>query len=209
MMIENFNIVYRPLISYTKIQSKKGIMQYKVLIFNTNLTFNKIDILQYFFCIFTINQAFMEFSTSKFNTFLFLKLPSAFWSGVRLKSISADKCVVTVKHRWINQNPFKSMYFAVQAMAAELTTGALVMMKIKKSGKDISMLVSNNNSNFSKKATGRITFTCNDGHLIEEAIQKAIASGEGQTIWMKSIGQNEKEEQVSEMNFEWSIKLKK
>lgn len=150
----------------------------------------------------------MEFSPSKLNAFLFFKLPSAFWSGVRVKSISQEECVVTVKHRWFNQNPFKSMYFAVQAMAAELTTGALVMMQIKKSGKKISMLVANNNGNFTKKATGRITFTCTDGHLIEEAIHKTIQTGEGQTIWMKSIGINEKGEQVSEMNFEWSIKLK-
>jgi hypothetical protein len=150
----------------------------------------------------------MELTPLKLNVFLFFKLPSAFWSGVRVKSISKEQCVVTVKHRWFNQNPFKSMYFAVQAMAAELTTGALVMMQIKKSGKKISMLVANNNSNFSKKATGRITFTCNDGHLIEEAIKQTIATGEGQTIWMKSVGVNEKREQVSEMNFEWSIKLK-
>lgn len=150
----------------------------------------------------------MEFSPAKLNVFLFLKLPSAFWSGVRVKSISEEQCVVTVKHRWFNQNPFKSMYFAVQSMAAELTTGALVMMQIKNSGKKISMLVANNNGNFSKKATGRITFTCNDGHLIEDAIKKTIATGEGQTIWMKSIGVNEKGEQVSELNFEWSIKLK-
>jgi hypothetical protein len=150
----------------------------------------------------------MEFTPLKLNFFLFFKLPSAFWSGVRVKSISKEQCMVTVKHRWFNQNPFKSMYFAVQAMAAELTTGALVMMQIKKSGKKISMLVANNNSNFSKKATGRITFTCNDGHLIEEAIKQTIANGEGQTIWMKSVGVNEKREQVSEMNFEWSIKLK-
>ena len=150
----------------------------------------------------------MEFTPLKLNIFLFFKLPSAFWSGVRVKSISKEQCVVTVKHRWFNQNPFKSMYFAVQAMAAELTTGALVMMQIKKSGKNISMLVANNNSNFSKKATGRITFTCNDGHLIEEAIKQTIATGEGQTIWMKSVGVNEKREQVSEMDFEWSIKLK-
>ena len=150
----------------------------------------------------------MVFSPSKFNTFLLLKLPSAFWCGVRIKSISNDICVVTVKHSWFNQNPFKSMYFAVQAMAAELATGALVMIQIKKSGKNISMLVANNNSNFSKKATGTITFTCNDGHLITEAVQETTASGEGQTIWMKSIGQNENGEQVSEMNFEWSIKLK-
>jgi hypothetical protein len=150
----------------------------------------------------------MEFTPLKLNVFLFFKLPSAFWSGVRVKSISKEQCIVTVKHRWFNQNPFKSMYFAVQAMAAELTTGALVMMQIKKSEKKISMLVANNNSNFSKKATGRITFTCNDGHLIEEAIKQTIATGEGQTIWMKSVGVNEKREQVSEMNFEWSIKLK-
>ena len=150
----------------------------------------------------------MKFTSLKSNLFLFFKLPSAFWSGVRVKSISKEQCIVTVKHRWFNQNPFKSMYFAVQAMAAELTTGALVMIQIKKSGKKISMLVANNNSNFSKKATGRITFTCNDGHLIEVAIKKTITTGEGQTIWMKSIGVNEKGEQVSEMNFEWSIKLK-
>ena len=150
----------------------------------------------------------MELSPSKMNAFLFLKLPSAFWSGVRVKSISKEKCVTTVKHRWFNQNPFKSMYFAVQAMAAELTTGALVMMQIKISGRKISMLVANNNGNFSKKATGRITFICNDGYLIDDAIKKTIATGEGQTIWMKSIGVNEKGEQVSEMNFEWSIKLK-
>ena len=150
----------------------------------------------------------MEFSPSKLNTFLFFKLPSAFWCGVRVKSISSEQCVSTVKHRWFNQNPFNSMYFAVQAMAAELTTGALVMMQIKNSGKKISMLVANNNGNFSKKATGRITFTCNDGHLIAAAIQRTMATGEGQTFWMKSIGVNEKGEQVSELNFEWSIKLK-
>ena len=70
------------------------------------------------------------------------------------------------------------------------------------------MLVSNNNGNFSKKATGRITFTCNDGNQIEAAIQKTIATGEGQIIWMKSIGKDEKGDQVSELNFEWSIRIK-
>ena len=150
----------------------------------------------------------MNISPVKLNTFLFFKLPSAFWCGVRLKYISKEICVVTVKHRWFNQNPFKSMYFAVQAMAAELSTGALVMMKIRESNQKISMLVANNKGNFTKKATGRITFTCKDGHRIEEAIQKTIATGEGQTIWMKSIGMNQKGEQVSEMDFEWSVKIK-
>ena len=100
------------------------------------------------------------------------------------------------------------MYFAVQAMAAELTTGALVMYHIKKSGKKISMLVANNKGNFTKKARGRITFTCNDGNLIEDAIRKAIETGEGQTFWMTSTGKDEAGDQVSFMEFEWSIKVK-
>ncbi len=150
----------------------------------------------------------MEFSPSKLNAFLFLKLPAAFLCGVRVKSIAIEKCEATVKYRWLNQNPFNSMYFAVQAMAAELTTGALVMYQIKKSGKNISMLVANNKGNYTKKAIGRITFTCIEGHLIEEAIQKTIASGGGETIWLKSIGIDEKGDQVSEMHFEWSIRLK-
>jgi hypothetical protein len=150
----------------------------------------------------------MRLTASKLNKFLFLKLPSAFICGVRVKEIDENKCVVSVKHRWINQNPFNSMYFAVQAMAAELSTGALVMFQIQKSGKKISMLVANNKGNFTKKATGRITFNCNDGHIIDKAIQETIATGEGQTFWMKSIGTNEQGVQVSEMDFEWSVRAK-
>ncbi|MCL9805003.1 DUF4442 domain-containing protein [Flavobacterium amniphilum] len=151
----------------------------------------------------------MEFTPSKLNTFLFFKLPSAFWCGVRTKVINENQCVVSVKHRWFNQNPFNSMYFAVQAMAAELSTGALVMLHIKKSKQNISMLVANNKATFTKKATGRLTFTCTDGHLITDAIQKTIDTGEGQTFWMKSIGIDEKGDQVSVLEFEWTIRIKK
>ena len=150
----------------------------------------------------------MGLSAAKLNRFLFFKLPSAFICGVRVKAITMEKCIVTVKHRWINQNPFRSMYFAVQAMAAELTTGALVMLHIQRSGKNIGMLVASNRSVFSKKATGRITFVCKDLNPLESAIEKAIESGEGQSFWLKSIGTNEKGEQVSEMEFEWTIKMK-
>ena len=70
------------------------------------------------------------------------------------------------------------------------------------------MLVANNKSVFNKKATGRITFSCHDGLLVQEAINQTLISGEGQTFWMKSIGIDQQGNQVSEMNFEWSIKLK-
>lgn len=150
----------------------------------------------------------MEFTPAKLNLFSFFKLPAAFWSGVRVRSISNTSCEVTVKHRWFNQNPFQSMYFAVQAMAAEMATGVLVMLHIKASGRNISMLVAQNKSVFTKKATGRITFVCSQGNAIKEAINEAIASKEGKTIWLTSIGNNAKGEQVSEMQFEWTLKVR-
>lgn len=136
------------------------------------------------------------------------KLPAAYFCGIRTKSLSDKTCIVSVKHRWINQNPFKSMFWAVQGMAAELTTGALVMSKIRGSGKKVSMLVASNNASFTKKATGRITFSCNQGQAITDTIAKAIETGEGQTIWLNSKGVNAEGIQVSDFNFEWTLKVK-
>jgi hypothetical protein len=150
----------------------------------------------------------MAVTTGKLNLFTFFKLPAAWWCGVRLKSIDKTKAVVTVTHSWRKQNPFKSMFWAVQGMAAELSTAVLMLDQIEDSGRKISMLVANNKANFSKKATGRITFTCGDGHLIKNALDNTIETGEGQTIWMKSIGVNEDGVVVSTFNFEWTLRLK-
>jgi hypothetical protein len=150
----------------------------------------------------------MGANVNKINAFLFFKLPAAWWTGVRLRSVDDEQAVVTVTHRWINQNPFRSMYWAVQGMAAELSTGVMVSRHIAQTGKPVSMLVANNKGSFSKKATGRITFTCKDGHKISEALKKTIETGEGQTFWMNSKGVNTEGITVSDFSFEWTIKLK-
>ena len=150
----------------------------------------------------------MKLTPNKINTFLLFKLPSAYFTGVRVKSISERICVTTVKHRWINQNPFNSMFWAVQGMAAELSTGAMVMATIKESEQSISMLVANNKASFLKKAKGRIVFTCKDGDLVKEAISKTIATVEGQTIWMKAEGVDAAGDVVSLFEFEWTVKVK-
>lgn len=150
----------------------------------------------------------MILTPGKLNTYTMFKLPAAYMCGVRTKHIDNEKCIVGVKFKWINQNPFKSMFWAVQGMAAEFSTGALMISKIQESGKRISMLVTSNKATFTKKATGKIRFTCNDGKAIDEIIEKAIATGEGQTLWMQSVGVNEEGVVVSTFDFEWSVKVK-
>ena len=150
----------------------------------------------------------MNFTPRKLNLFLLFKLPSAYFTGVRTQSIDAQKCVVSVRHRWINQNPFKSMFWAVQGMAAELSRGALIMMKIQATQKKISMLVIKNNASFSKKAKGLITFSCDQGNLVDEALEKALATGEGQTLILTAKGIDLVGDEVASFDFEWSLKLK-
>ncbi len=150
----------------------------------------------------------MGISARKINSYSFFKLPAAWWCGVRLKYIDDQKAIVQVRYKWINQNPFKSMYWAVQGMAAELSTGALLINQIRKSDHKISMLVAKNKAEFTKKAVGRITFTCVDGLPIADAIRSTVATGEGQTFWMQSIGVNEEGVVVSTFDFEWTIRPK-
>lgn len=151
----------------------------------------------------------MKLTPSKLNKFLLFKLPSAYFSGVRLKEISEDEATVTVKHRWINQNPFKSLYWATQGMASELATGVLVIQGIENSGKKISMLVRSQKGTFTKKATGRIRFVCKDGNKVKEAINNAIETGEGQSLILYAEGFDEAGDSVSNFEYEWGIKLKK
>ena len=150
----------------------------------------------------------MKITPRKINTFLLVKLPLAWIAGVRVKELTETACVVKIKHRWINQNPFRSMFWAAQGMAAELSTGVLVMKKIADSEKNVSMLVTNQRGSFTKKATGLIRFECLDGALIENAIKKSVETSEGQIVIMKSVGYNKEGVSVSNFEFEWSLKVK-
>lgn len=140
--------------------------------------------------------------------FTIFKLPSVWLMGIRVKSISEKSATVKVKHRWINQNPFNSMFWAVQGMAAELATGVLLTSAIQESGAKISMLVLNNKANFSKKATGRISFQCDQGLEVKAAVAKTVETGASQTIWMDATGTDEQGDVVSHFSFEWTL-LKK
>lgn len=150
----------------------------------------------------------MTITPRTINWFMLFKLPLAYIGGVRVKELSRTRAVVNIKHRWMNQNPFRSLFWAAQGMAAEMSTGVLVIQEIRNSGREISMLVTHQEGSFFKKATGRITFTCDDGELVQSAIQQSIISGEGQQIILNSIGKNEDGVEVCSFKFQWSLKVK-
>ena len=144
----------------------------------------------------------------KFPVFLFRKLPSAFFSGVRVSSFDEDRAVITVPYKWFSQNPFRSTYFACLAMAAEMSTGLLGLMYTYKRKPAISMLVVGLEAKYFKKATGITLFTCEDGLQINDTIEDAIKTGEGRSIRARSTGINMDGELIAEFFVTWSFKVR-
>ena len=150
----------------------------------------------------------MKITPKRVNLFMLLKLPLAYIGGVRIKTLSEEQATVQITHKWMNQNPFKSMFWAAQGMAAEMSTGVLVMKAIEDSKENVSMLVTHQEANFCKKATGKIIFTCLGGNEISKAIKMSKINKQGQQVKLTAEGKNEDGVVVSKFYFEWSLKVK-
>lgn len=148
-------------------------------------------------------------SSSKLRLFMLAKLPMAYLAGLRVAAISEDRAVVTISYKYLNKNPFRSIYFASLSMAAELSTGLLCMAQTYKSDPAVSMLVVHMEGDFMKKAVGKISFACEDGAQIKDAADHTKATGEGVTVIATSTGIDEAGDKVAEFRFTWSLKAKK
>jgi len=144
----------------------------------------------------------------KFRLYLLWKLPAAFLSGVRIREIDEQHCVTTVPYKWLSQNPFRSTYFACLAMAAEMSSGSLILVHVNDMPVKVSSLVVKFEASYFKKATSVTRFVCNEGAAIRATIEKAIASGEPQTYVTKATGTNKQGELVAECLITWSFKAK-
>lgn len=142
------------------------------------------------------------------NLFMLKKLPMALLAGLKVTHIDRASASVTVPYKNLNKNPFKSIYFAVLSMAAELATGILAMSSVRDFSAPISMLVLEMKASFQKKARTKITFTCNEGEKMMESIARSIETGEGQTAEVTSTGYDKEGDVVAEFIFTWTFKPK-
>ena len=148
------------------------------------------------------------------NSFLFrlhalFNVPAGFIAGMKLVELEPDHAKSTIPFKWLNKNPFKSTYFAVQSMAAELSTAALAMLAIQGKNPSIALIIIDMEADFPKKATDRVYFTCDDGNAFFEAVEKCIETGEAATVKAKTVGRMKDGTVVSTFYFTWSFKQRK
>jgi hypothetical protein len=139
--------------------------------------------------------------------FYFLaKLPLALFAGLRVRELSRERCVTSVPYGWRSTNPFRSTYFAAQAMAAELSTGSLALFATLLAPESVALLIVGMDAVFEKKATALTTFTCREGAKIFAAVEETLRTGEGTTAEVETIGTAPDGTVVARFHFRWSFR---
>ena len=133
-------------------------------------------------------------------------LPLAAFAGLRVTRLDEQACTVRLPGGWRTRNPFGSTYFAAQAMAAEMSTGAPALVLREDRARPVSTLPVGLRARYTKRLIGPGVFTCADVAAIETAIARAAATDEPQLLVARSTGRNAAGEVVSEFEIEWSFK---
>lgn len=143
----------------------------------------------------------------RFRLFLWWKLPAAAFMGIQIKHCAAQQAVVRLPYGWRSQNPFRSIYFAAQCAAAEMSTGLLALAALE--GREpTSMLVVHVEAEFLKKASGALLFTCDQGDAIAQTVEKALQTGEAQTLRALSVGTLPDGSEAARVWVTWSFRKK-
>jgi hypothetical protein len=138
--------------------------------------------------------------------FMLRNLPSALFCGVRMKYLDDEDCIVTLKQKWFNKNPFGSIYFACLCMAAEFSTGVLVLGYSDCQILPIRIIVANVEATFLKRAKGKITFICKDGKHINRDMQTAAKHGKPVFHNAYCYAINKEGEQIASFVITWQFK---
>ncbi|MEM9895788.1 MAG: DUF4442 domain-containing protein [Bacteroidota bacterium] len=144
-----------------------------------------------------------------FAFFLMVKLPMGWLAGLRVDTLNNQECITTIPFKRLNKNPFQSIYFAVQSMAAELSTASACLLAIEGKKPTVAFIIVDMKATFHKKATNRVFFTCNENQKAFTAVEECIKTGESSQATFKSIGKMGNGTVVSEFEFTWSFKQRK
>lgn len=145
---------------------------------------------------------------ARFRAFTVLSMPSAAFVGLRLVRADDEVCVTSIPGGWRSQNPFKTMYWAAQGMAAELATGVHPFAYSRAIEGGLRMFVVGTEATFVKRANGKIVFTCEDIPAVRAAIEETLATGEGVDLDMRAIGRDQSGDVVSEWVFKWNFRAR-
>jgi acyl-coenzyme A thioesterase PaaI-like protein len=141
-----------------------------------------------------------------FRAYLLGRLPLAAAAGLRMVRLDERECVVRLPGGWRTRNPFGSAYFAAQAMAAEMSTGAPAMILAQGAAVSVALILREIRGVFTRRILGPSTFTFADVAGLAAVVEQAAASGEPLFYVGRSLGQDAEGARCAEFEVTWSFK---
>jgi hypothetical protein len=144
-----------------------------------------------------------------FRAYLVRRIPLAAFAGLRVRRLDETGCDVWLPGGWRTRNPFASTYFAAQAMAAEMSTGAPAAILVASAPASVAFILRGIKAVFTRKIVGGSIFTFEDVTGLRAAVDRAAAAPEEQGYTGRSTGRNAEGEVAGEFEVTWSFKRRR
>ncbi|HVR72470.1 MAG TPA: DUF4442 domain-containing protein [Vicinamibacteria bacterium] len=141
-----------------------------------------------------------------FRAYLLGKLPLAAFAGLRLRRLDDEACAVWLPGGWRTRNPFGSTYFAAQAMAAEMSTGAPALVLARAASASVALILTGLAATFTRRIQGGAVFTFEDVAGLRATIDRIAASGGTGSYTGRSTGRTSDGAVAAEFDVTWSFK---
>lgn len=142
------------------------------------------------------------------HTFSLAKLPLSVAAGLRIDTLDDRECVVSLPGGWRTRNPFGSMYWAAQGMAAEMATGVHGLLYSQAAPVPVRMILSGCEGSFTRMLKGRGRFVFDEADEVRAVIERTLATGEALECATTVKGYDPAGEEVSSWTFTWAFRAK-
>ncbi len=150
--------------------------------------------------------------TAYLRIFGLLKIPLIAYLRPTVVELSDERCVIRFPLRRRARNHLRSMYFGALCIGADCAGGAIAMQRIHQSGAPVNFVFKDFQANFLKRAEGDVVFTCEEGPMLNELVQRAIDSGQREEAAVRvvaTVPDKLGDEPVAEFSLTISLKQKK
>lgn len=121
------------------------------------------------------------------RAFAAAKIPLISFCSPTVVDRTEDKIVIKIPLRRRTKNHLGSMYFGVLAVGADCAGGLLAMELIRRSGQKVSLVFKDFKVDFLKRPEHDVHFTCSDGPVIRDLVQRTLQSKKRENATVRVI----------------------
>lgn len=144
-----------------------------------------------------------------FHPAVAIRMPLLALSRARLVELNLNEATSFLPFALTNRNPFGSMYFAAQLMAAELACGGLVLLHNENHEQNFSPIVKHIDVEFMRAGFGDITYHCSQGVKAARMLERALRTGDRVEEVFEIEGTTKADGVITRVAITWSARHKK